>query len=313
MWFTGIGGGNRVIFEVSNRLSERGHNVKLVALKPQNWFPLKPELIVCDKHQNLPDAIPESDVLFATFCWTAYVVDKVKDRKGTPAYYCQHYEPYVFNDAEQQKAIAKTYELPINLIANSPWLQQTLKEKHGRDSHLVVPGVDAETFHAHQTEDHEKFRICYFSTLDQFKGLYDTTLPALRNVWQHNKNIEFHTYGADAPYPIPIVNHGRLSDDELAHLYSSCDLYVCGSWYESSPLPHLEAMACGCPVVSTPIGVEHYGDAIMRVPAHAPEFLAQKILTYIDNDIDKPEMAETVKQFTWDKTVDSVEEFMRDL
>ena len=42
---------------------------------------------------------------------------------------------------------------------------------------------------------------------------------------------------------------GKITDDELKLRYSSCDLYVSASTFEVCPVPTLEAMACGKPLV----------------------------------------------------------------
>lgn len=42
---------------------------------------------------------------------------------------------------------------------------------------------------------------------------------------------------------------GRIDDDELKLRYSSCDVYVSASTFEVCPVPTLEAMACGKPLV----------------------------------------------------------------
>jgi 1,2-diacylglycerol 3-alpha-glucosyltransferase len=42
---------------------------------------------------------------------------------------------------------------------------------------------------------------------------------------------------------------GKIDDDELKLRYSSCDVYVSASTFEVCPVPTLEAMACGKPLV----------------------------------------------------------------
>jgi len=46
---------------------------------------------------------------------------------------------------------------------------------------------------------------------------------------------------------------GRVPDFDLPYHYASCDVYVTASRYEVCPLPLLEAMACGKPVVASSI------------------------------------------------------------
>ncbi len=46
---------------------------------------------------------------------------------------------------------------------------------------------------------------------------------------------------------------GRVSKEELPYYYSSCDVYVTASTYEVCPVPLLEAMAFGKPVVASSI------------------------------------------------------------
>ncbi len=52
-----------------------------------------------------------------------------------------------------------------------------------------------------------------------------------------------------------LVFFDSLPEDELIQLYSACDAFVFPSLKESFGLPVIEAMACGKPVVATPVGI----------------------------------------------------------
>lgn len=55
---------------------------------------------------------------------------------------------------------------------------------------------------------------------------------------------------------------GKITDDELRIRYSSCDLYVSASTFEVCPVPTLEAMACGKPLVL--YGIEPHKEIIEK-------------------------------------------------
>ena len=67
---------------------------------------------------------------------------------------------------------------------------------------------------------------------------------------------------------------GHILDEDLPTLYSSAELFAFPSLYEGFGLPPLEAMACGCPVVSsnTSSMPEVLGDAALFFnPYHVEE------------------------------------------
>lgn len=74
-----------------------------------------------------------------------------------------------------------------------------------------------------------------------------------------------------------IVMPGWVERDDLVALYNLADAYVFPSLYEGFGIPLLEAMACGCPVVSSKRGAipEVVGDAALLVDPLAVDDIAQ--------------------------------------
>ncbi len=104
-----------------------------------------------------------------------------------------------------------------------------------------------------------------------------------------------------------VVLVGRLPDEELPPIYSLADMFVFPSLYEGFGIPLLEAMACGCPVVTSTAGScpEVVGDAALLVNPRQVEAIAAAVHDLLNN----PTLARTLvargleraKAFTWEK------------
>jgi glycosyltransferase involved in cell wall biosynthesis len=349
MFGTGLTGGVRVLFDIVNRLVDRGHEVTITSLgneNDHNWFPLKAEVKYVQRPfinkivnygikrvfginmspfpyseiEELIKAIPECDINVATQCFSAFSV--FTSDKGVPFYHMQHYEPLFFNEQNIKKLAEETYYLPLNKIANSIWLKNQMKEKYEYDLPVVNPAIDHDVFYPKETDKKaSKFRVLCFGKQTRWKGFLEA-LEAMKVVMKKRDNVEFIAYGMKQPTyesDVPYKFVESPSDVELASLYSSADVMVCPSWYESFPLFPLEAMACGAPVVTTPYGTEDYAfheKNCLVVPPKDPKALADAVLRLL-NDGDMREKIgkegpETAKQFTWDKTVDKVEKLFKE-
>jgi glycosyltransferase involved in cell wall biosynthesis len=100
---------------------------------------------------------------------------------------------------------------------------------------------------------------------------------------------------------------GYVPDSELLSLFAEADVFVFPSLYEGFGLPVLEAMACGCPVITSNVSSlpEVVGDAALLVDPYNVEALAQAMLTVLEDDELKKEMSKKgiaqAQKFSWDK------------
>lgn len=98
---------------------------------------------------------------------------------------------------------------------------------------------------------------------------------------------------------------GKVTENELAALYSGATALVYPSLYEGFGLPILEAMACQCPVITsnTSSMAEVAGNAALLVDPNSTESISdgiEKILRGSKSYVDKG--LKRVKDFSWEKT-----------
>jgi glycosyltransferase involved in cell wall biosynthesis len=101
---------------------------------------------------------------------------------------------------------------------------------------------------------------------------------------------------------------GYINDvEELINLYQEATCLVFPSFYEASPLPPIEAMNCGCPVIASAIPSlrERCGDAALYCNPNAPSDIADKILKLTQDKELRREFIEKgyerANQFTWEE------------
>jgi glycosyltransferase involved in cell wall biosynthesis len=74
-----------------------------------------------------------------------------------------------------------------------------------------------------------------------------------------------------------VVILGHISSNLVLHLYSGCDVFVFPSLYEGHSLSLLEAMACGCAIVTSNFGsmLETVGDSAICVNSYDAGSIAE--------------------------------------
>lgn len=109
-----------------------------------------------------------------------------------------------------------------------------------------------------------------------------------------------------------IVKAGYIDDKDLAVLYSGAEWFVYTSMYEGFGLPPLEAMKCGCPIITSNNSSlpEVVGEAGIKIDWNSDEqHIASYERYYYDDELRKYNIIqglERSKMFSWDKCADTI-------
>jgi len=165
----------------------------------------------------------------------------------------------------------------IKAIAVSEQLTSLLKKRYGaRNVTCVCNGIDHRVFYP-EVDDKlveakgEIKAIFVFSRGDYRKG-FDVALRVLNElsdrlldkavVWVIGDGVQ------DTVLNLPLTNFGWVCEKDLRRILSSSDLFLYPSRHEGFPLFPIEAMACGCAVVTTeavPYAVDGENAVVCRV------------------------------------------------
>ncbi len=101
---------------------------------------------------------------------------------------------------------------------------------------------------------------------------------------------------------------GYVPTEDLIKFYNAADLFVFPSLYEGFGLPPLEAMACGCPVITSNTSSlpEVVGDAGIMVDPYNSTDLTDKMYRILTNESLRNDLSNKslnqAKKFSWKKT-----------
>lgn len=200
-------------------------------------------------------------------------------------------------------------------LAQLQWLYEV------RTDHvsIIPPGVDITHFYPIPREEAREYTgfspnsrvLLFVGRIEPLKGI-DTLLAALaimrsRGVMERH-DLRLAIIGGDAAAPEAemsremarlqalranlglhdLVNFlGKRSQDTLPYFYSSADVVVVPSHYESFGMVALEAMACGAPVVASQVGGLAFlikdGETGFHVPDQDAEALAERVTLILDD------------------------------
>lgn len=248
---TGISGGIAVILQHANRLLEKGYDVFLISQNLEeeiDWFPNRVPIYSLKTRRTY--LFNNIDILIAT-SWDTVVNITMKNLIDTNRiiYFVQSDERRFFEEEDMKKLVHQTYEMKYEYMTEARWIQKWLKSEFGHEAHYVPNGLDDEIFYnTDQIVKKEKVRVLLEGPIViSFKGVEDayeavkdldceiwiiSSAGSPKSDWRYDKFFE------------------RVPINQMREIYSSCDILLKMSRVEGFFGPPMEAMACGCSVVT---------------------------------------------------------------
>jgi len=321
MAHVGVTGGAKVIFDHANHLSDQGVKVTIVCHYPKPaWYPVR-----CDYRQipfevELAAGIPACDVIVATY-WDH--IQACVETGLAPVVYFEQGDFHLFETLKPEtlEIVRSQIQSAAQVVTCSHRMADIIRERFGRDVARVFPNaVDPRVFHPNPSTGeglpNKPYLMMMGSDAVPFKGTSDV-LQAWRLVRESGMDLDLVWVS-----PVPLRQpEGQvyINPDQrlLAELYRNAAVFVSGSRYEAFPLPPLEAMASGCPVVSTANeGVLTYavdGQNCLLAEIGNPPSLAQQIIRLMKDEALRKRLREqglrTAARYTWTKTTEALRDY----
>jgi O-antigen biosynthesis protein len=254
-------GGDLGIFRVIRYLAEFGHDCQVYVVPYQLMTGFSKEQIRAHVREHFGETraryhrwsgqIGNADCSFATFWPTVESLTGLL--KGGRRYYLvQDFEPSFYpGHVLHTRRAENTYRAGLHCITLGPWLAKLLRERYGAKADHFDFAVDSQVYRPRPVKRDSTRRVCFYARPTTPRRGYELGLEALRRLKARMPDVEIIFYGtADLqPRPsFPFVDQGLLKPEELAALFSSCEVGLVLSLSNPSFVP-LEMMACRCAVV----------------------------------------------------------------
>jgi glycosyltransferase involved in cell wall biosynthesis len=318
---TGVGGGHRVVFEHLNGLADRGHEVELWSLGgPPDWFDLRAPVRSFEKYTELRQALaPVEAIKVATWWNTVGAVWEASVVRGIPVYFVQDIETSYYPTHERwRNAVLASYRPEFRYITTSSWNRDRLREL-GLESVLIPPGVDLGTFRPRPEVERRDDVILAVGRTNPLKN-FPLTLEAWRALPEPRPELWLFGTEPDLTDGIAGIRYiNAPTDTEVNELLVRATAFLQTSTHEGFCLPVLEAMAAGCPTISTDadgnmdfcvherncliVGADrgHVAGALARILADAD----------LREELGRTGIA-TAADYGWSQRIDALERFLVD-
>lgn len=307
-------GGVTVLYEFANGLSRRGHEVHIAhgafwgrpgisSIDELPWFRFEPGIVHHFGEGVIP--LPDADILFGT---------TAPANLGLPVLVVQGFEMF---PTEMEREVFRT---PCLKVCVASWLVG-VGARYGVPAAQLAQvscGLDHDTFRITTAIQDRPQQVGMLYNPHPAKG-WAPGLAALEQVHAGWPEVQVLIFGTQAPHEAlpPWITFVTDPAPEVLvkEIYNQCSVFVQPSLYEGFGLTAIEAMACGCALVSTDNGGSrdyalHDETALVATPGDADE-LACHIDALFRDDATRTRLAVAgrahVQRFHWDRSSELLE------
>ncbi len=327
-------GGFKIVYIYANYLCSRGYHVNIiyghrtyedniadyvkekiyVKIRKPTWYQLLPGIKEYCCYKLSEWNVPDADVTIATAWNTAVVLEQLSKRKGRKVYLIQGYETW----SGTQKEVDETWRYDMKKIVVSKWLYGIGMKLNAHNMVYIPNSINFKKYAIKESIGMRKKVVAMIYSENKVKGA-KVGIEALKKVRNEIPDLEVILFGTcERKRVIPLwMNYYENPKQDIIvnNIYNRAAVFVCSSLSEGWGLPPMEAMACGCAVVSTRNGgVEDFAideKTALLCDVNDRDQMASQIIRLLSNQELRMRIASAgakyVKRFKWKDSVETLE------